>query len=243
VEATVLEDRPWRERGLLVGAVAASILAHLALAESASRIPPREHPAPVWVEMAIATAEPPPEPPPPEPEPAPPPKPEVVDYKPPKPDAPPPPPVPQAKPVPREIQGLSNESFLPGAGTGVDVRMGNTTAAKATKDALKPGEDATFTPIPYASVTDPPKLRYKPEVIVPPEVIAAGLEGTVDVVLTIDDEGKVVSIEVVSSLSKEADAACVAALKTSRWKPGDKDGSPAIVRGVPYACRFQQTAQ
>jgi len=43
----------------------------------------------------------------------------------------------------------------------------------------------------------------------------------------------------VQSLHPEADAACTAGLRRSRWKAGTKDGVAVIVRNVPYSCRFE----
>jgi protein TonB len=242
IQADVLERRPTREWGLLALAVGLSVAVHIAVAGGASQIPPRERSEIVWMEMAISEVAPPPPPeppppPPPPPEPEPKPEPQVVDYVPPTPE---PVPVPEVKPVPRAVQGLSNDSFLPGAGTGT-ARAGNTTTVEATSERM--GLDEATEPIPYATVTLAPKARYTPALVVPQEVIDAKLEGTVELLLTIDIEGKVIDIEVVEHLSPAADAACVAAMRNSRWKPGGKDGAPAIVRGVPYACRFQQTAQ
>ena len=36
-----------------------------------------------------------------------------------------------------------------------------------------------------------------------------------------------------------------AALKpgVSRWKAGEKDGTPVVTKNVPYSCRFEQSAQ
>lgn len=233
--------------GFLAVAVLSSLAIHAALAVSVARIPPREPEEPVWVEMAVTTVEPAPVPePPPEPEPEPQPepepkKPEVVDYEPKPQPEPQPEPPPQAKPIPRPIQGLSNESFLKGTGGG-DVRAGTTTAVGATKEIMKQEEATTSAIVPYASVTNPPKVRFKPVLEVPETVSSAKIEGRVEVLLTIDAEGRVSEISVVSSLHPDADAACVAAMKKSRWKPGDKDGLPVTTRNVPYSCKFEMTA-
>ena len=239
MRADVLDRRPAREWALLGFLVLCSITAHIALAEGANQIQPRQREQLVWMEMAISEVAPAPEPPPPPPEPEPEKPPEVVDYVPPPP-VPAPPPPPTAKPVPKAIQGLSNDSFLAGTGAGT-ARAGTTTAIAATEERM--GLDDAAEPVQYAMVTEAPKLRYKPTLTVPDEVIAAGLEGTVELLLTIDAEGRVIDLEVVSSLSAAADKACVAAMRSSRWKPGGRDGSVAVVRGVPYACRFQKTPQ
>lgn len=246
---TALDDESWGEIAWIGLAVVVSLGLHAAMAFSVASIPERTHTEPVWVEMAITDVTPPePPPPPPEPEPEPEPPqpekpPEVVDYTPkpePQPATPPPP---QAKPVPRVIQGLNNDSFLPGAGTGIDVRAGTTTATHATAEHMELGEATESAIVPYASVTNPPKVKYKPPLEVPDTVKDAGVQGRVELLLTIDAEGKVTEVEVVSSLHPDADAACRDAMAKSRWKPGDKDGAPVVTRNVPYSCRFEMSSR
>ena len=54
----------------------------------------------------------------------------------------------RGEPVPRAVQGLTNESFLAGSGSGTTARAGNTTTVQATDERMGLG-DATA-PIPYA---------------------------------------------------------------------------------------------
>jgi TonB family protein len=243
VTAALFDTGPQADLRWLIAAAVVSVGLHLALAAGVSTIPPREPQEPVWVEMAVATVEPEPEPQPapePEPEPEPEPKePEVVDYEP-EPEPVPEPP-PQARPLPRPTQGLSNDSFMKGSGGG-DVRAGNTTAVGATQELMEQGEATDSVIVPYAAVTNAPRVRFKPTLEVPESVSAAGIQGRVEVLLTVDVEGKVSEVSVVSSLHPDADAACVDAMKKSRWKPGDKDGAPVITRNVPYSCKFEMSA-
>ena len=95
--------------------------------------------------------------------------------------------------------------------------------------------------VPFTSVSKPPKVRYKPTLEVPESVIAAQLQGRVEILMTVDAAGLVTSIQVVSSLHPDADAACVAAMEKSRWKPGTRDDVPVIVQNVPYSCRFEMS--
>ncbi|MCB9696829.1 MAG: energy transducer TonB [Alphaproteobacteria bacterium] len=249
---TALDEGSWTEVAWIAGAVVASLIVHVVLAASVSAIPERQHTEPVWIEMAITEVTPPepppPEPPPPEPEPEPEPKPEpqkppeVVDYTP-QPEQPQPPPPPEAKPVPRVVQGLNNESFLPGAGTGMQVRAGTTTAVRATEEVMGLEEATESAIVPYASITNPPKVKYKPPLEVPDTVKEAGVEGRVELLLTIDATGKVTEIEVVTPLHPDADAACKDSMSRSRWKPGDKDGTAVVTRNVPYSCRFEMSSR
>ncbi len=251
MHATVLDAPPSRERMIVVAAVLLSVLLHAAAAAGAVRIERRPpEPEPVWVEMTVTTPpEPVPEELPPEPEPEPePPKPkprpdETVDFKetsdePPPPDAPPP--DPSRKPVRRMVQGLSNTSFVDGAQTGLSVRAGTTTAARAT-DELMDKDDATeFATVPYRAVAKSPRVKVRPLLTVPETLRAEGIAGAVEVELTIDAEGRVEAVEVLKRLHPDADAACVRDLKRTRWEPGEKDGAAVRVVGVPFTCRYQE---
>ncbi|MEQ1505795.1 MAG: TonB family protein, partial [Myxococcota bacterium] len=143
-------------------------------------------------------------------------------------------------PVPRVVQGLNNDSFLPGTGAGA-VRAGTTTATRATDETMSLDEAVASAIVPYASVTNPPKVRFKGTLDVPESVRAAGIQGRVEVSLTIDAEGRVTAIAVTASLTPEADEACRASLAKSRWKPGDRDGVPVITTNVPFSCKFEMT--
>ncbi|MEQ1564953.1 MAG: TonB family protein, partial [Myxococcota bacterium] len=148
---------------------------------------------------------------------------------------------PTAKPTPRTVQGLNNQSFLPGDGSGISVRAGNTTATRATDDRMTLDEATETVIVPYAAVTTPPKIRYKPVLDVPPAVKEKKLQGRVELLLTIDETGKVTAIEVVGSLDPEADEACRKALTSSRWKPGLKGEAAVVTRAVPYSCKFEMS--
>lgn len=250
MRAEVLEPgKPTRWLLLGVG-VLISLCGHVTLVVSVATMHLVPEDKPQWVEMEVQVVEPPPAPvelPPPPEEPLPPvaPKPPTpVDYKPPPdeppppPDAPPPPP--DEKPKPRRIvQGLSANSFVPGAGTNLDVRAGTTTATKAGETMKL--EDATqFATVPFTAVTSPPKLKSGGSMVVPQDVIDLNLVGRVEVELTIDPTGVVTAVEVVQGLHPAADAACVAHCKKTRWTPYLNNGTPAAVRGVPFSCRFEK---
>lgn len=245
MQVTALELDSWDGLRWIAVAVVVSLVVHVSLAAGVSRIPEREIHEPVWMEMVVVEAPEPPAPvpvpepePEPEPEPKPPPpKPEVVEYQPP---VEPQPVQPQPKPVPRVVQGLNSNSFLPGTGAG-DVRAGNTTATKATDDTMSLDEAKDTVILPFASVTNPPKIRFKPTLEVPESVSAAQIQGRVELLLTVDAEGKVVDLKVVESLHPDADEACKAAIAKSRWKPGDKDGTPVVTANVPYSCKFEMS--
>jgi TonB family protein len=90
----------------------------------------------------------------------------------------------------------------------------------------------------WTAVSAMPKCR-KPDMSAPPEVRAAGIEGTVEVLLDVDEHGTVVRGVVVESLSPEADAACLAAWKQTRCDAAKMADAPVAVREVPFRCTFQ----
>lgn len=98
-----------------------------------------------------------------------------------------------------------------------------------------------FATVPFTGVSKPPKAVFKPKLVVPQIIIDQEIEGRVEVLLTVDAEGRVAAVQVLESLHPEADKACVAAVKSSRWKPGLKGETPVIVQGVPYTCRFEMS--
>lgn len=243
-----IDERPGRRRALLALAVLLSVGAHVVVAGSVARIERPTTEERVWAEMIVVETPPPveqpPEPPPPPPEP---PKPrpvpqEVVDFEEtttqPPPDAPPPP---DRKPVRRLVQGLSNDSFVEGPTTGLQVSAGNTAAARQTKEKVDPETIGEFQQVAYERVTTAPKLTRRPMITAPETEAfkAANVSGSVKLSLVIGADGKVLEASVVQALHPDADAACVRDVKLlSRWAPGTQEGSPVTVRGVPYTCTY-----
>jgi protein TonB len=238
---------PRWQRALRSSAVGVSVGFHVLLAFFLITNPGATEKAAEWVEVALQESKPPPPPPPPPepepPEPEPPkpkPKPQAVKFEdttptPPPPDAAPPPTDPQPKRVVRQIQGLSANSF--GGNSGLTVRAGNSTGVKATSETMTL-EEATgpFEPRPYNAVTTPPRLRWSPTMDVPEEARKAGITGLVNVVLDIDEKGRVSAVKIVSDLGFGTAEACAAAYRKSQWKPGEQAGTPVPVTGVPQSC-------
>ena len=111
---------------------------------------------------------------------------------------------------------------------------------------MEPGEgpagDAGPRPAAYASVDRPPRLRSSPPLRVPPTLVRAGLQGTVDVRLVLDVGGRVQRVEVLESFHPDATEACREAMRSSRWRPGRQGGLDVPTRDVPYRCRFELTS-
>lgn len=254
MQAVALQRRDRRgAAAAVVLAVIASVIGHGSLFAAVSRIEPRLPSGPEWVEVVVTTTEPPPPPapapeppPPPPPVPAPTPRPaprptpapEPVEFEQTTPEESAPPPEPERRPVRRMTQGLDNNSFMPGAGD-FSARRGNTTAAAADAPSLSEDETTDFVTLPYASVTTAPRIRQRPVLVIPDEVQAAEIQGRVEAELTIGADGAVIDVQIVGSLHPAADAACAEALRGSVWKAGARDGTPVVVRGVPYSCRFE----
>jgi protein TonB len=233
----LFERPPLWQRASRSAAIPASIGIHLFLAwwllQAGHRAVDTEE---QWVEMAFIEPPPPPEPPPaPEPETKPKTKPvdikEIVET--PVAEEPPPP------PKPRRIQGLSASSFAKGSGTGLTVRAGTTTAAKATDEMMSLDQASGFAPLPVASVSRLPRLRYKPPVKVPDEAAAAGVEGELELLLDLDIKGRVTKVVLNGSLGFGVEDACKAAARRMRYAPAVLDGNAVPVTGVKFRCEIK----
>jgi TonB family protein len=66
-----------------------------------------------------------------------------------------------------------------------------------------------------------------------------GIEGTVKIVIDIDETGKVVAARIKKSLDPDADQACIESWKKAVFQPAQQDGSPIGVRNFPRRCRFK----
>ncbi len=227
-------------------AIAVTFGLHAAAAVALALNPGLAKQASTWVEMTVAEVAEPPEPePPPEPEkPKERPKPRPATPKEvaiektsetPNPDPPPDAPAEQ-KPV-RRVQGLSANSFAPGAGTGLAVRAGNTTATAANGKGLSLDDAKDFTTLPSSAVATPPKLTWEPPGMQVPEAAQeARVQGTVEVTLDVDAQGTPVNVRVVRDLGYGTGESCRAAWERSRWKPGLHQGAPVTVTGIRKLC-------
>ena len=72
-----------------------------------------------------------------------------------------------------------------------------------------------------------------------PQAQADGIEGKFKARLTIDANGEVASVDVVTSIDPGFDAAIVAALKRWRFKPAMACGKPVAGVVVPFSARFE----
>jgi protein TonB len=254
---------PRRSRAELAAAAIALGL-HAAIAAglwlgNPSRVARRE----TMVEMEVVQRRPPPPelrpaPPAPAPPPAPPPRPRVVPRRiavlvpkaAPQPPAPPPPAEQPPKPAPEAppIFGVSTSSVVSGDPAAMAVPVGNTLMTKE-RAAAKPGE----TPKPYAAEGTHPLvpvadiyIAQLPSVlhqvnsadIYPAEAYKMGIEGKVDLKITIDETGEVRQVKVIGRAGHGFDEAARDALRRFKFSPArTSDGKP-VVASITYRFSF-----
>ncbi|TSC24675.1 energy transducer TonB [Corallococcus sp. Z5C101001] len=204
----------------------------------------------VMVEVAKPPPPPPPEvkeapkpaPPPPRARPVPPPPVKVAEAArpPPPPDAAPPPP--NDAPAPTKtaplVVGLSLSSTT--AGGGFAAPVGNTLYGKTGDKAVAPKDvkgygAPKYTPI--YQVDREPQLASEVKIPYPEEARRAGVEGTVTLALTIDTEGRVVNVRVLSGPGSGLDEAARDAIRRFRFTPAFKGGE-AVSTELKYAYTF-----
>ena len=238
------QAQPSSQRMASSAGILVTIGLHAAAALALALNPGLAKKAVTWVEMTVA------EPPPAE---APPPEPEAPKEKAkPKKKAPksvaieqtaeqeapdPAPDVPPEKQPLRRVQGLSASSFAPGAGTGLAVRAGNTTAIAADGKGMDLSEATKFTTRPASAVAVQPKLSWQPSALtVPAEAEAARAQGAIEVRFDVDGTGKVVNMELLRDIGFGTGTSCMDAWRRSTWKPGTHQGEPVTVTGIRKVC-------
>ncbi|MCE9673084.1 energy transducer TonB [Myxococcus stipitatus] len=241
--------------GLLAAFVFGSIALHgLGLVVLHTK-PPERPAAPRPVELVMVEVQKPPPPPPPpevkeEPKPQPPPpkarvRPPPVKVaeapRPPPPqDLPPPPnetPPPAAKPAPLVV-GISMSSTTSGGAFAAPV--GNTLYGRTADRAKAPQEVKAYSAPKYTpiyQVDSEPQLASEVKIPYPEEARRAGVEGTVSLSITIDPEGRVVDVKVLSGPGYGLEQAARDAIKRFRFKPAIKGGE-AVSTTMKYAYTF-----
>ncbi|MCP3102250.1 TonB family protein [Myxococcus sp. K15C18031901] len=259
----VVDDRvllPRRERSLVVVGVflLASLVLHGVGFWYLSHVAERPRPAAQRpVELVMVEVQKPPPPPPPEekkeePKP-PPPKPKVVKPPPvkvaeaPKPQPPPPeqappppnepPPTPQAKPPPLVV-GMTMSSTTSAGSFAAPV--GNTSYGKVDGTAKDPKDVKGYSAPKYTpiyQVDSEPSVASEVKIPYPEEARRAGIEGTVTMSITIDHEGRVVAVKVLSGPGYGLNEAARDAIKRFRFKPAIKGGEPVSTE-MKYSYTF-----
>lgn len=82
-----------------------------------------------------------------------------------------------------------------------------------------------------------PRLREEVRLEYPAEARDAEVDGEVELLVTIDVNGRVVAVKVLRGQGYGLDEAAVQAIRQSRWEPGVRSGAPATLT-VRYVYRF-----
>ncbi|WP_408889070.1 energy transducer TonB [Myxococcus faecalis] len=186
-----------------------------------------------------------PKPPPPKPKPVKPPPIKVAQTKPqppppeqaPPPPNEPPPPTPQAKPPPLVV-GMTMSSTTSAGSFAAPV--GNTSYGKVDSTAKDPKDVKGYSAPKYTpiyQVDSEPTVASEVKVPYPEEARRAGIEGTVTLSITIDNEGRVVSAKVLSGPGYGLNEAARDAIKRFRFKPAIKGGE-AVSTEMKYSYTF-----
>ena len=139
----------------------------------------------------------------------------------------------------QRVQGLSASSFANNGNTGLTVRAGTTLNTAATSKTIDIEEAKESTAISYAAATKQPRLKKRPPLKIPQTVIDAGIEGTVQIVIDIDEIGLVSDARIKKSLTADADAACIESWKQAKFTPALQGDETVAVTNFPRRCRFK----
>ena len=153
----------------------------------------------------------------------------VAELKPPPPDVPPPPnqePPPEAptKPVPIVV-GISMSSTTSAGGFAVQV--GNTTYGKASDKIVDPSQVKAYSAPKYAppgGADTEPVMLGEVKIPYPEEAKKNEIEGSVRLKVTLDPEGQVTQVAVISGPGYGLNEAAREALRKFRFKPATKGG-------------------
>jgi protein TonB len=202
------------------------------------------------VEMEIVQVEPPkpPEPPPPEPpKPLEPPKPKikppeikVAKVDPPK-EKEPPPPIEEAKEPPKPVPlvvGISMSSTTSAGNFAAPV--GNTAYGKVADKAVDPNSVKNYVApkyVPPGSADRDPEVANEFKIPYPDEARRAGIEGTVRLRIVVDNEGRVVDVQVLNGPGFGLNEAAREAIKRFKFKAAIKGGE-AVSTTMVYNYTF-----
>jgi protein TonB len=225
------------------------------LSRMAERTPPVVQ-RPVELVMVEVQKPPPPPPPPPEEPKPPPPKPKLAPKPPPvkvaQAEKPPPPPPPDAAPPPPNdapppeqpakpvplVVGISMSSTTSAGGFAAPV--GNTVYGKTGDKAADPQEVKAYSApkyVPVYQVDTQPSVSGEVKIPYPKEAKSAGVEGTVTLSITVDNEGRVLKAVVLSGPGYGLNEAAREALLRFRFKPATKNGE-AVSTEMKYSYTF-----
>lgn len=138
------------------------------------------------------------------------------------------------------VFGVTMESTSQ-AGSGPAMRVGNTARPQDGASAFRGGggtPKGAAEPVPAYEVSTMPLPQGRCAGKYTDEARAAAIEGTVVLDLVVGEDGRTREIHVVSGLGHGLTEAAVAALRSCRFSPGEKDGLLVPVRLRGFKIRF-----
>ncbi|RKH79828.1 energy transducer TonB, partial [Corallococcus sp. AB032C] len=148
-----------------------------------------------------------------------------------------PPPEPSAKPPPLVV-GMTMSSTTSAGSFAAPV--GNTAYGKANGTAKAPQDVKGYSApkyVPVYQVDTEPSVASEVKIPYPDEARRAGIEGTVTLSITIDAEGKVSNVKVISGPGYGLNEAARDAIRRFRFKPAIKGGE-AVATEMKYSYTF-----
>ncbi|RKH12683.1 energy transducer TonB [Corallococcus sp. CA053C] len=148
-----------------------------------------------------------------------------------------PPPEPQAKPPPLVV-GMTMSSTTSAGSFAAPV--GNTAYGKANGTAKDPKDVKGYSApkyVPVYQVDSEPTVASEVKIPYPDEARRAGIEGTVTLSITIDADGKVGTVKVISGPGYGLNEAARDAIRRFRFKPAIKGGE-AVATEMKYSYTF-----
>lgn len=238
--------------GIFLFALLLAVMGHGMLGAGASKAPQKKMTERIEMAVVKPPPPPPPEPPPPPPkeEKKPPPKKPEILPPPPK-ELPPPPPSNDTPPEPPKevvpvVTGINMNSVVKG-NSGMNVRVGNTTYGDPNSEKfvdpsqVKPysGGQPGFKAAKASTITKEVEVICKVKPSYPKEIADQGIEGVVDLLISVDSGANLVSARLArSSGNKTLDALALEGIKKCIFRPGEVDGAK-VDSLLRYKFRFE----
>jgi protein TonB len=136
------------------------------------------------------------------------------------------------------VVGISMSSTTSAGGFAAPV--GNTTYGQVASRATDPKEVKAYSAPKYTpiyQVDSEPRVMSEVKIPYPDEARRAGIEGTVTLSITVDNEGRVVAAKIVKGQGYGLDEAALTAIRRFRFKPAVKNGE-AVSTEMKYSYTF-----
>lgn len=140
----------------------------------------------------------------------------------------------------REVFGLNRNSYTDSSssGSGMEVKMGNTTAKASDNERLRPSDgDSLPAPTEEYLVSQMPRVLSEVQPIYPKIAREKQMEGVVVLDVLIDELGNVRQVTVIES-EEVFKAAAIEAMKKFKFTPANVNGLAVAVK-IRYVIRFK----